>query len=172
MVEGPPRKGHYWGESVFGVGNSSPLPEVAGIYRGGFFIKQGTEIDTAEVAFELRGSDGINATAIAPGRLTVREDTIPRIAVLTEELTVARAGAGLGYHMFLPDGVKLWITGQKGAYYRAHLNGSENIWVPEGNLRFLPSGTPIPSSTIELVLSLGWKISDPYQIELPHQDLH
>ena len=153
MVEAPPRKGHDWGESVFGVGKSSPLPEVAGIYRGGFFIKQGIEIDTAEVAFELRGTNGINATAIAPGRLTVRIDTIPNIAVLTEELTVARAGAGLGYQMFLPDGVKLWITGKKGAYYRAHLNSLEDIWVPEGNLRFLSSGTPIPSSTIELVRS-------------------
>ena len=47
MVEAPPRKGFYWGESVFGVGKISPTPDVAGIYSGGFFIKQDTEIDTA-----------------------------------------------------------------------------------------------------------------------------
>jgi len=153
MVETPSRKEFYWGESVFGVGKSSLPPEVAGIYHGGFFIKEESEIDTAEIAFELRGTNGINATAIAPGRLTVRNDTVPIIAVLTEELTVARAGAGLGYQMFLPDGVKLWITGKKGAYYRVHLNSLEDVWVPETNLRFLPAGTPIPSSTIELVRS-------------------
>ena len=153
MVEVPPRKGFYWGESVFGVGKSSPTPDVAGIYHGGFFIKQDTEIDTTEIEFELRGTNGISATAIAPGKLTVRNDNIPRIVELTEELTVARTGSGLGYQMFLPEGVKLWVTGKRGTYYRAHLNSLEDIWVPESNLKFLASGTPIPSSTIELVRS-------------------
>lgn len=153
MVEAPPRKEFYWGESVFGVGKITPTPDVAGIYCGGLFIKQDTEMDTVEIEFELLGANGISATAIAPGRLTVRNDSSPRIVELTEEITVARTGSGLGYQMFLPEGVKLWVTGKKGTYYRAQLNSLEDIWVPESNLKFLPAGTPIPSSTIELVRS-------------------
>ena len=153
MVEAPPRKAFYWGESVFGVGEITPTPVVIGIYCGGFFIKQDTEIDTAEIEFELRGANGISATAIASGRLTVRNDSSPRIAELTKELTVARTGSGLGYQMFLPEGVRVWVVGKRGTYYRAHLNSLEDIWVPESNLKFLPAGTPIPSSTIELVRS-------------------
>lgn len=156
MAEVPPGKEFYWGESVFGMGKA-PTPDVAGIYFGGFFIQNDVQIDTADIEFELRGTDGIKAKIVAPGKLTVRNDTIPQIAELTEELTVARTGPGLGYKMFLPDGVRLWITGKKGSYYRAHLNHLEDVWVPESNVEFLPEGTPIPFSTIELVRSQSLK---------------
>ncbi|MFQ5676927.1 MAG: N-acetylmuramoyl-L-alanine amidase, partial [bacterium] len=143
----------YWGESVFGSGKSRPSSVVEGIYRGGLIIAQGTNLDSAEIRFELRGNDGLAVKAIAPARLTVHDDPIPQIGELIEDLTVARTGPGLGYQMFLPRGVRLRITGKRGDYARAYLNELEDVWVPDASLNFLPPGTPIPGSTIELIRS-------------------
>jgi len=151
MVEVPPWKEFYWGEAVFGEGKPPTTPEIEGIYTGIYKIKSGYDIKDVEIEFNLKGTNGSSVNAIAPGRLTVRNDSIPRIAQLNEELTVARTAPGLGYHMFLPEGVKLLITGKKGEFYRAHLNNNENIWVPTDNLEFLPLGTVPPSSVVSVV---------------------
>ncbi|MFQ6113601.1 MAG: N-acetylmuramoyl-L-alanine amidase, partial [bacterium] len=151
MVESPPWKEFYWGESVFGEGKPPTTPAIEGVYRGIYQIEPGIEIQDAEIVFELSGMNGASVKATAPGSLTVRNDLIPRIAQLTEELTVARTGPGLGYQLFLPKGINLWITGKEGTYFRAHLSGAEDVWVPENDLTFLPPGTPIPSSTVTVV---------------------
>ena len=151
MVEVPSWKEFYWGEAVFGAGKPPTTPEIEGVYTGLYKIKSGVDIKDVEIEFNLKGTNGTSVNAIARGRLTVRNDSIPRIAQLNEELTVARTGPGLGYHMFLPEGVKLWITGKRGEFYRAHLNNNENIWVPTDNLEFLPLGTALPSSVVSVV---------------------
>jgi N-acetylmuramoyl-L-alanine amidase len=151
MIEAPPWKEFYWGEAVFGAGEPAATPEIEGVYTGTYQMKPGIEIEGAEIEFKLKGTNGATVNVAAPGSLTVRDSPIPRIAQLTEELTVARTGPGLGYDMFLPEGVKLWITGKNDAYYRARLSSRESIWVPADNLEFLPLGTPLPSSTISVV---------------------
>ncbi|NIR51426.1 N-acetylmuramoyl-L-alanine amidase [candidate division KSB1 bacterium] len=140
-----------WGEAVFGNGRASASSPIEGVYTGVFKIPHDTRLDSAEIIFNLKGMDGIHLQATAPGKLTVRNEQIPQIAVLKEELTVARTGPALGYQQFLPEGVKLLITGKHGNYYRARLTDSENLWVPASNLELLPKGTPIPSSRVSLV---------------------
>lgn len=151
MVEAPPWKEFYWGEAVFGEGKPPTTPEIEGVYHGLYKIEPGITIENAEVEFRLNGANGTIVKTVAPGKITIRNDLIPRIAQLTEELTVARTGPGLGYQLFLPQGVKLWITGKHGTYYRARLSNTEEVWVPMDNLEFLPLGTPIPSSTVSIV---------------------
>ncbi len=151
MAEASPWKEFYWGEAVFGEDKPPITPEIRGVYHGVFKIPNGTELSNAEIEFQVNGANGTIIKAKAKGKISVRNDIIPRIAELNKEWTVARTGPGLGYQQFLPKGVRLWITGKKGHYCRARLNDVENIWVPEDNLIMLPPGTPIPSSTISLV---------------------
>ncbi len=141
----------YWGEAVFGDGRPTVTPPVAGIYTGVFRIPHGVELDSAAIVFQLRGVDGLSLEMQAPGRLTVRSERVPRIAELTEELTVARTGPGLGYQQFLPAGVRLHITGKRGAYLRARLTDAESVWVPADAVTFQPPGTPLPTSRVQLV---------------------
>ncbi|MFQ5753644.1 MAG: hypothetical protein ACE5HI_16765, partial [bacterium] len=122
MVEARPGKEFYWGEAVFGQGNALSTPEIEGIYSGVYKIANGIKLNEAEIVFKLNGTDGTDVTAHAPGKLTVCNELIPRIAELGEEWTVARTAPGLGYQLFLPQGIKLHITGKSGEYYRAHLN--------------------------------------------------
>ena len=153
MAEASPRKAFYWGEAVFGEGKAPVTPDIHGVYHGVIRIPDSTALDSAEIEFTLGGTNGIDLKVTAPGRLTVRRDAVPRVAELTAELTVARTGPGLGYQLFLPAGVKLWLNGKRGSYYRARLNDEENVWVPASSLAVLPAGTPIPSSTIATVRS-------------------
>ncbi|HEX9652961.1 MAG TPA: hypothetical protein VGA99_04570, partial [bacterium] len=119
MIELPSRKDFFWGGAVFGSGGDSVTPEIDGIYTGIHKIPAGVVLDSAEIRFELNAGNGTCVAVTAPGRLTVRDQTIPQIGELIRETTVARTGPGLGYHLFLPPGVKLWLTGQQGRYYRA-----------------------------------------------------
>lgn len=151
MVERPPQREFYWGEAVFGEGEETQTPPVEGIYTGIVQIPQGLTLHRAAITFELKGNDGITVSAVAPGRLTVKSDSIPQIGQLNQELTIARTGPGLGYLLFLPEGVKLWITGQKGDYVRARITETQSVWVPEQNIKILPEGTHFPHSVISVV---------------------
>ncbi|MFQ5824611.1 MAG: N-acetylmuramoyl-L-alanine amidase [bacterium] len=151
MFESSPWKEFYWGEAVFGEDKPPTTPEIAGVYHGVYKIEPGIDIQNAEIVFKLSRMNGSSVITTAPGKLTVRNDLIPQIAQLTEELTVARTGPGLGYQLFLPKGVKLWITGKHGRYYRARLSSSQDVWLPEDNLTFLPQGASIPTSTVSVV---------------------
>jgi N-acetylmuramoyl-L-alanine amidase len=154
MIELPPTRDFYWGERIFGQGKEAwTSPPISGIYSGIYKIPEGVKLDSAAIHFELSGGNGADATVIARGRLTVRDPAIPQIAELTQELTVARTGPGLGYQMFLPAGVKVQLTGQSGKFWRARLNELEHVWIPQENLVLLPAGAPLPASTVRLVRS-------------------
>jgi N-acetylmuramoyl-L-alanine amidase len=153
MAESPAWKEFYSGESVFG-GNGNDhghSPEIAGVYTGVLRLADDVRLDSAAINFELNGTNGSAFDLVAPGRLTVRHDEVPRIGVLNSERTIARTGPRLGYQLFLPAGVKLWITGRRAGFYRARLTDEDHVWVPESNVDLLPQGTPIPSSEVQLV---------------------
>jgi N-acetylmuramoyl-L-alanine amidase len=151
MTEQPPRKNFYRDEAVFGQARPPATPEVRGIYTGVYVMRPEDIATSATIRFEIADTLGRRITLAAPGKLTLQNSTVPRIAALTQELTVARTAAGRGYQLFLPSGVKLWITGREGNFYRARLTENESVWVPTGNVSFLPAGTPPPQSAIEIV---------------------
>jgi len=99
----------------------------------------------------------------------VEHSAVPAVARLTNELTVARTGPGLGYLLFLPEGVKLWITGRKGDYWRARLSRSEEAWIPNAALAWLPPGTTPPEGTVVVVRTQGLTDRTRVKISLPER---
>lgn len=157
MTEQPPRKNFYRDEAVFGQARPPATKEVRGIYTGVYVIRPEDIATNATIRFEIADTLGRRVTLVAPGKLTLQNSTVPRIATLTQELTVARTAAGRGFQLFLPAGVKLWITGREGNFYRARLTENETVWVPTGNVSFLPPGTQPPESVIEVVRTASFE---------------
>jgi N-acetylmuramoyl-L-alanine amidase len=157
MTEQPPRKSFYWGEAVFGQARPPVTKEVRGIYTGVYVIRPADLAGRATIRFEISDTLGRRVKLAAPGKLTIAASTVPRIATLTQELTVARTAAGRGYQLFLPAGVKLWITGREGNFHRARLAEDESVWVPTGSASFLPPGTQPPESAIEVVRTASFE---------------
>jgi N-acetylmuramoyl-L-alanine amidase len=157
MTEQPPRKSFYWGEAVFGQARPPVTKEVRGIYTGVYVIRPADLAGRATIRFEISDTLGRRVKLAAPGKLTIAASTVPRIATLTQELTVARTAAGRGYQLFLPAGVKLWITGREGNFHRARLAEDEAVWVPTGSASFLPPGTQPPESAIEVVRTASFE---------------
>jgi N-acetylmuramoyl-L-alanine amidase len=151
MTEQPPRKNFYRDEAVFGQARPPATPEVCGVYTGVYVIRPEDIATNATIRFEIVDTLGRRITLSAPGKLTLLDSTVPCIATLTQQLTVARTAAGRGFQLFLPAGVKLWIAGREGNFYRVRLTETESVWVPTGNVSFLPPGTPPPQSVIEIV---------------------
>jgi len=151
MTEHPPVKNFYVGEAVFGQARPPATPFVRGIYTGVYMIRPQDIATNATIRFEITDSAGRRINMSAPGKLTIGNSGVPRIADLTQALTVGRTKPGRGYQLFLPAGVKLWITGREGNSYRARLAEGESIWVPAGSVNFLPAGTQLPQSVIEIV---------------------
>ncbi|MDZ7288523.1 MAG: N-acetylmuramoyl-L-alanine amidase [candidate division KSB1 bacterium] len=151
MSEQPPKKNFYWGEAVFGQARPPATPEVRGIYTGVYLIRSQDNVTNATIRFEIADTLGHRLQMIAPGKLTITASSVPRVASLTQELTIARTSPGKGYQLFLPSGVKLWITGREGNFYRARLAEGESVWVPTSSVTFLPAGTQPPQSIIEVV---------------------
>jgi len=151
MVEQPPSRLFYWGETVFGSARVSDAPLLRGIYTGVVRLQPSDSVREARIRLFLTrgGKDTLRVTA--PGRLTVVRERIPKVGRLRRQQTVARTGPGLGYDLFLPEGVKLWITGREGSYVRARLSDDEETWVPRDAVEFLPPGTPPAHSVIQVV---------------------
>lgn len=155
MAEKPPWRQRYWGEEVFGQGKPPDTPRIEGVYTGVYRIAEHDTATAANIRFRFIHPLGDTAEVLAPGRITVRHDTVPQVAEVIEHQVVGRTGLGLGYQVFLPYGVKVWINGRDGAFYRARLSDDESTWLPAQALRFLASGTRTPRSRIQVVRSRG-----------------
>ena len=151
MTERPAAKNFNVGEAVFGQARPPATPFVRGVYTGVYLIRPQDAATNATIRFEITDSSGRRIEMIAPGNLSIWNFGVPRIAELTQALTVGRTKPGRGYQLFLPAGVKLWITGREGNSYRAKLAEGESVWVPAGSVNFLPPGAPLPQSIVEIV---------------------
>jgi N-acetylmuramoyl-L-alanine amidase len=157
MTERPPLTEFYVGEAVFGQARPPATPEVRGIYTGAYVIRPQDAATNATIRFEIVDTLDNRTVIAAPGKLTISTPNVPRIASLTQELTVGRTAPGRGYQLFLPAGVKLWITGGEGSFYRAPLTEDESVWVPRNSVEFLPAGTLPPQSLIEIVRTTSFE---------------
>lgn len=166
MVELRPQGAFYWGEAVFGDVRRSRGVPVRGVYAGSLRIADQVRLQNARVSFELRGANGIDVRASAPGRLTVRQDSVPRIGEVTKGLILGRTLPGGAYNVYLPQGVKVWITGQSGPYWRVRLRARESVWIPERAVTLLPSGTPRPGSRVSVVRTTKLREADRVRIFL------
>ncbi|UCE05961.1 MAG: N-acetylmuramoyl-L-alanine amidase [bacterium] len=151
MAEIPPKKSFYWGEAVFGQGTNSQMPDVRGIYTGAYIIQSWDWAMNRQIRFKLADKAGNIVQTLAPGRLSIDNSAIPRIARLSQEVTIAQTGPRLGYQLFLPEGVKVWITGHRGDYLRARLSETDEVWIKDENAEILPLGTPLPEGVVTVI---------------------
>jgi len=150
MTETTLRNTYYWGETVFGGASPGRRDSVKGIYTGLYRIKENDINKNARIVFQLIRSDSDTVSAIAPGRLIVSERG-ERIAELVPEQTILRTAPRLSYYYFLPQGVKLRITGRHGASLRVQLSETDEAWVDSSQVRFLPEGTLLPTGVVSVV---------------------
>lgn len=104
--------------------------------------------------FELiTGAD----TARAPLRMNLRllDPVLPRVGVVSGPIEAGagweargRAHTSGPFHWFWPHGTRLRIVEQRGDMLRARLTETLSAWVPAGDVRLLPPGTPAPFATI------------------------
>lgn len=164
MTERQPLAQFPWGNAVFGD-LKVDTTFVRGIYTGIYQIQPWDRIKDARIGFKLIGAAGDTVKCDAAGTLSVDPSPIPQIAVLTDETVVARPNPGQAYTWFLPKGIKLWITGRRGLWYRVRLADNHIAWIPEGSFQWLPRGTPVPQGIVRFVRAENR--SDRVRISIP-----
>ncbi len=157
MTEIPSKKSFYWGEAVFVQGTNSQMPDVRGIYTGAYIIQTWDWAVNRKIHFKLRDKIGNVVKTVAPGRLSIDNSAIPNIAQLTQEVTIAQTGPRLGYQQFLPEGVKVWITGRRGKYLRVRLSETDEVWIRDEGAEILPPGTTLPEGVVTVIRTEGFE---------------
>lgn len=164
MTERLPVQSMPWGEAVFGD-LKVDREEVAGIYTGTYQIQPWDQIRDGNIRFTLVNDRSDTVSIEAGGILTVDPSPVPEIAVLTEETVIARPSPGHAYAWFLPAGVKVWITGNRGSWFRVRLAQGQEAWIPDGSFRRLPPGTLVPKSVVGSVRTV--RMDDRVRVIIP-----
>ncbi len=96
-------------------------------------------------------------TARAPLPLNLRllDPVIPRVGVVSGPIDAGPDWEARGrphtsgpFHWFWPHGTRLQIVEQQGGMLRARLTETLSAWLPVGDVRLLPPGTPAPFAAI------------------------
>jgi N-acetylmuramoyl-L-alanine amidase len=117
-------------------------------------IGRGLPGETAEASVELVVA-GDTARMALPLSLALLDPSLPRVAIVTPPPDAlhdwevrGRAHTNGPFHWFWPPGTQLRIIEQRGGMLRAQLTETLSAWVPAGDVRLLPPGSPLPFSTI------------------------
>ncbi len=110
--------------------------------------------DSVPAVFELVVGADTARTPLALN-LTVLDPRVPHVGVVTAPIDAGpdweargRAHTSGPFHWFWPHGTRLQIVEQRNGMLRARLTETLSAWVPAGDVRLLPPGTPAPFSTI------------------------
>ncbi|MBN1999568.1 N-acetylmuramoyl-L-alanine amidase [candidate division KSB1 bacterium] len=151
MTEENPHREFYWGEMVFGRASPLYANNVKGVYTGSYLIQPMDWRENRNIIFQLLSPAGDTLRAQAPGKLTIFDNSYPQIAELKYDMSVMRTAPACGYYYFLPEGVRLWITGQIGNYVRARLSDTDEAWIESYKVKFLPDGTLPANAVVKVV---------------------
>jgi len=121
-----------------------------GIYAGTYRLKSKKLIKAKPVKFELKGVDGRKRKAESMGRITVYPDAIPLIGETNKDTYMKTSPYGFGVMSILSAGVRLLLHGQRGNHYKIQLTENEYAYVACSDVDVLPTGTPIPKTSISL----------------------
>jgi len=144
--------------SIDGVESGIPMREITakngagtGSYIGQYKVLPNDNCVDALVEVRMRRNFFSSEKAIAKGKISIIQDSLPRVAELTGKRPFLNAGLGtdrlggakLG---FLVEGVRILITGKVGAQYRVKLSDGMEAWLPQEYAQLLPMNTPLPST--------------------------
>lgn len=146
-------------EPVFdidGVASGIPMREVTakngsgtGLYVGQYRTTGDDRVADATVRVRIRKNFFSSVSAEAKGKVSIIQDSLPRVAELTGKRPFLNAGLGtdrlggakLG---FLVEGVRVIVNGKVGGQYRVRLGGGMEAWLPQESAQLLPLNTPLP----------------------------
>lgn len=121
-----------------------------GIYSGTVRLQSKKFRRARPIKFELKGVDGKKAKAKSPGLITVQPDDMPLVGETRSQAYLKTSPYGWGIMTILPQGVRLHIIGQRGSNYKIRLTETEYAYVSSRDVNLLPSGIPLPKTTISL----------------------
>ncbi|MFA5139038.1 MAG: N-acetylmuramoyl-L-alanine amidase [Elusimicrobiota bacterium] len=130
---------------IGGISGDLPMaenPGFPGLYEGHY------EIRPKDRGADLKISCAMKAgKADAPGKLTIADSGVRRVAQTLGRLSVLPGPAG-GYTLFFPPGVRLELDGRAGGMHRVSLSDHEGGWIDKDNVALLPEGTPPPRGQV------------------------
>lgn len=144
-----------------------------GQYRGLWVVPPALDGDTLQVIVELAGREQrqpgpparwadslfgpptppesltVTVRKTAPGVMVPVDRMPPRVAELTDSVSILRMGPRLGYlTIFQPYGVRARWWGEVGPWTILQPSPGNEAWVETSKTRLLPEGTPLPGSLI------------------------
>ncbi|MFH0736926.1 MAG: N-acetylmuramoyl-L-alanine amidase [bacterium] len=155
MVETPFVNSYYWGDGSFGQGFVTKGDTIGGYYKGCFFVDENLTNARIKVylKYKKNGNNFIESTGLAKGKVTSLTINDYQIGVVKKDpnLTIGRSGAGLGYVIFLQEGIKLNIIGWEGDFYKAKLSNDKFVYVEKTSVDIMPKGTPPVKNSVEII---------------------
>ncbi len=143
----------YWGEAVFGKGESR-YTHSAGVYQGTFVFDESVGLTGDSVLCLLVDAERDTVSATAPGRIRLWPKNPVQVAETALDLTVLRTGFHKSYYFFLPRHVKLHITGEYGDSFRVQLSETQTAWIERYKIDMLPLAQ-LPRINIKLMRTEG-----------------
>lgn len=193
MTESAKSESVFWGEGVFGKWERRDSTVPDGLYTGLYKIKPSDRVENGTIVFELikkiqnpdlfyfpsqacfdREKMLVCLADSAPGKITIKDETIPQIVELKDTSTIIRTGPGRGYLLlYQPQGVRFLANGRSGDWIRLRLAQNIDGWAKTEALSFLPPGTPLPESEIKFIRTETEDdrtlIRIPLKQKLPHE---
>ncbi len=164
--------------SIDGVESGIPMRELTskngaglGSYVGQYKVKATDRCSDALLTVKMSKNFFSSEKAEAKGRISIIQDSLPRVVEVTGKRPFLNAGLGtdrlggakLG---FLTEGVRLVITGKVGSQYRVKLSESVEGWLPQDYAQLLPPNTSLPYTLSGSIVANGSETEDVVRIGL------
>lgn len=163
---------------IDGVESGIPMREVNGkngsavsTYIGQYKIKPADQCVDAAVTVSMKKNFFSSVAAVAKGKISIIQDSIPRVVELTGKRPFLNAGLGtdrlggakLG---FMTEGVRTVVNGKVGAQYRVRLSTGMDGWLPQDFAQLLPVNTSLPSTLTGSISIMGNHVEDIIRVSL------
>ncbi|MFZ4619666.1 MAG: N-acetylmuramoyl-L-alanine amidase family protein, partial [Bacteroidota bacterium] len=164
--------------SIDGVESGIPMRELTakngaglGSYVGQYKVKATDKCSDANVTVKMSKNFFSSEKATAKGKISIIQDSLPRVAELTGKRPFLNAGLGtdrlggakLG---FLTEGVRLVVSGKVGSQYRVKLSNAMEGWLPQDYAQLLPANTSLPYTLTGSIVTSGTDTEDIVRIGL------
>jgi N-acetylmuramoyl-L-alanine amidase len=164
--------------SIDGVESGIPMRELLskngtglGSYVGQYKVKSTDRCSDALVTVRMPRNFFSSEKAEAKGRISIIQDSLPRVAEVTGKRPFLNAGLGtdrlggakLG---FLTEGVRVVVTGKVGLQYRVKLSDAMEGWLPQEYAQLLPPNTSLPYTLTGSIVTSGTESEDLVRIGL------
>lgn len=164
--------------SIDGIASGIPMREITakngsgtGTYVGQYRVRP--EDHCADAALTVKLSKGFFSSekAVAKGKISIIQDSLPRVAEVTGKRPFLNAGLGtdrlggakLG---FLVEGVRVVVTGKVGSQYRVRLSDAMEAWLPQDFAVLQPVNASLPKTLTGNIVTSGTDTADEVRIGL------